>query len=306
MPRRLASSDATEPGETDVVDQGEHEVGRARARSDELLQPLDVGGEVDHALGVALVVEAPGELVEVDDRRLFAHPVGDAWVERSRRTAQRLADVVGRERPAATGGRQPQPGEHGAHRGPIGELEPDTSGDGHVRPRPARPGRARASALTRASTATSEVDAPLANAVSTARRDAPTASTDVSTDHPPAVDRRGTDRLGDAPVVVPEQPIDHLDHAGRAAVVHLERMLARAGEQLGEVDQPRRIGAVVAVDRLVVVAHAEHRAARRGEEPDQEEVRRCEVLELVDQHDPTGALRSPTGVGSRSSTSSAR
>ncbi len=97
-------------------------------------------------------------------------------------------------------------------------------------------------------------------------------------------------------MVVPEQPVDDLDHAGRAAVVHFERMLARAGKQLGEVDQPCRIGTVVAVDRLVVVAHAEHRTARRGEKTDQQEVGRCEVLELVDEHDPTRALRSPAGA----------
>ena len=69
--------------QTDVVDQREHEVRGTGARSDELLQPLDVGGEVDHTLGVAFVGEASGELVEIDDRRLFADPVGDARVERT-------------------------------------------------------------------------------------------------------------------------------------------------------------------------------------------------------------------------------
>ena len=74
-------------------------------------------------------------------------------------------------------------------------------------------------------------------------------------------------------------------------------MVAGAWEQRGEVDQPRRVGAVVAVDRLVVVADAEHLAARCGEQADQQEVRRREVLELVDEHDTTRPLGGAPGVG---------
>ena len=96
-----------------------------------------------------------------------------------------------------------------------------------------------------------------------------------------------------------------LDDAGRTAVVDLERMVAGAGEQGAEVDQPGRIGAVVAVDRLVVVAHPEHRAAGRRQQPDEQQVGGREVLELVDEHQPARTLRGHAGLragraGSRS------
>jgi hypothetical protein len=71
-------------------------------------------------------------------------------------------------------------------------------------------------------------------------------------------------------------------------------MLAGAREQRREVDQPGGVGAVVAVDRLVVVAHAEHGAAGCRQQPDQQQVGRREVLELVDQHDATRPLRDPS------------
>ncbi len=96
-----------------------------------------------------------------------------------------------------------------------------------------------------------------------------------------------------------QQSVDHRDRTGRAPVVDLERVVAGPGEQLGEVDQPRRIGAVVAVDRLVVVADAEHVAARCGEQADQQQVRGREILELVDEHHTTRPLRGTPGVGLR-------
>ena len=74
-------------------------------------------------------------------------------------------------------------------------------------------------------------------------------------------------------------------------------MLAGTREERGEVDQPRRVGAVVAVDGLVVVADTEHGAAGRCEEPDEQEVRWREVLELVDQHDPARPLRGVASLG---------
>ena len=186
MPRRLASSDATEPARPMSSIRVSTRSDVRGAGSDQLLQRLDVGGEVDHTLGVAFVGETPGELVEVDDRRLLADPVGDPRVERSRRPPQRLADVVGRERTAAAGGGEPQPGEHGAHRGAVGELEPDAAGDRH-------PGHDQRHLDGREQRVDPREHGDVgrwtlrcASAVSTARRDAPTASTDVSTDHPPA------------------------------------------------------------------------------------------------------------------------
>ena len=88
-------------------------------------------------------------------------------------------------------------------------------------------------ALTRVSTATSAgALAPAPSAACTAAAVAATGSSDVSTDHPPGPRwQRPRDRLGDPTPVVPQQPIDRLDDAGRTAVVDLERMVAGAGEQ---------------------------------------------------------------------------
>ena len=92
-----------------------------------------------------------------------------------------------------------------------------------------------------------------------------------------------------------QQPVGGIDDAVGAAVVDLERMVAGAGEEVGEVDQPRRVGAVVAVDRLVVVADAEHDELGAGEQPHEQEVGGREVLELVDEQHPAGPLRRATG-----------
>ncbi|CAB4830953.1 unannotated protein [freshwater metagenome] len=100
----------------------------------------------------------------------------------------------------------------------------------------------------------------------------------------------GTDGLRYSPTVVAQQRVGGADYASRAAVVDLERMIAGAGKQIGELDQPGRISAVVAVDGLVVVAHAEHCCIGAGQQPDEQEVCRGEVLELIDQKESTGAL----------------
>ncbi len=94
-----------------------------------------------------------------------------------------------------------------------------------------------------------------------------------------------------------EQPIGDLDDTGRAAVVDLERVGVGTGEPRPEVDQPRRVGTVVAVDRLVVVTHAEHRSTRRREQSDQQQVGRRQILELVDEQQPAGPLRHTTRRG---------
>ena len=104
------------------------------------------------------------------------------------------------------------------------------------------------------------------------------------------------DDLRDAPAVVPQQCVGGAHDAARAAVVDLQRVLAGAGEQLGEVDQPGRVGAVVAVDGLVVVAHTEHRGVGSGQQAHQQQVRRCEVLELVDQQQPARPLCGGAGL----------
>ena len=68
-------------------------------------------------------------------------------------------------------------------------------------------------------------------------------------------------------------------------------MVTGVREVLGEVDQPLRVCAVEAVDRLVVVAYAEHAAVGSREQSHQQQMRGSQVLELVDQQHPAGALR---------------
>src|SRR6185295_18391769 len=61
----------------------------------------------------------------------------------------------------------------------------------------------------------------------------------------------GPDGLGDPATVVLQETVDGGDDPLRAAVVHLEGVVAGPGEPTVEVDEPGRVGAVVAVDRLV-------------------------------------------------------
>ena len=113
--------------------------------------------------------------------------------------------------------------------------------------------------------------------------------------------RRGRARaritFGDPAPVVGQQRGGGADHRRRAAVVDLERMVARAGEEVVVADQPVGRGAGEAVDRLVVVAHTEDGQIGRGQQPDEQEVRGREVLELVDQQQPAGALGRGPYVG---------
>ena len=87
-------------------------------------------------------------------------------------------------------------------------------------------------------------------------------------------------------LVVRQQPAAAVHHRRGTAVVDLERMVAGAGKQPVEVDQEPGIGAGVAVDDLVVVAHAEHVEAGRGQQAQQQHVGRGQVLKLVDQQVP--------------------
>ena len=70
-------------------------------------------------------------------------------------------------------------------------------------------------------------------------------------------------------------------------------MVGRAGEQAGEVEEERRVGTGVAVDDLVVVAHAEHVETGRGQQAEQQHVGRRQVLELVDEQVAAPGLGPP-------------
>ena len=95
--------------------------------------------------------------------------------------------------------------------------------------------------------------------------------------------RAGHDLLGHPPAVVAQQVDGTVDHSGRAPVVDDEAVIDRAGEEAVEVDEPVGRGPGVAVDRLVVVTDGEDLPGRTGQDPQEEEVGRGQVLELVDQ-----------------------
>src|SRR5205085_10878401 len=86
--------------------------------------------------------------------------------------------------------------------------------------------------------------------------------------------RTGADRLGDPPLVVGQQVAGGVHHRHRAAVVDLEGVVGGAREEAGEVDEEGGVGAGVAVDDLVVVAHAEHVEGRGREQAQHEDVGR--------------------------------
>ena len=118
---------------------------------------------------------------------------------------------------------------------------------------------------------------------------------------------RGPDGLGNTPPVVREEVPGRRDHGCGTAVVDLEVVGRGPGEVAGKVDEEPGVGPGVAVDDLVVVAHAEHVGRRASHQPDQEQMGRGEVLELVDQERPgAGPHAAPAGPGRRVTGSTAR
>ena len=109
--------------------------------------------------------------------------------------------------------------------------------------------------------------------------------------------RPGPDLLGHPAAVVAQQVGGGLHHRGRAPVVDLQGVRARAGHEPVEVDQPGRGGAGEAVDGLVVVAHPVQVIGRGRQQPHQQQMGRGEVLELVHQQHPAGPLGGPAGLG---------
>ena len=125
--------------------------------------------------------------------------------------------------------REPHPGEHGSHCGAVGELEPHAAADADTGRRErdlhgceqcvdsrehrdvARRGAGRQRCLHGVPRAGNRIDS---------RVDGPSTR----------VRRRGADRLGDAAGVVAQQPVDDLDDAAGASVVHFQRVFAGPGE----------------------------------------------------------------------------
>ncbi len=74
-------------------------------------------------------------------------------------------------------------------------------------------------------------------------------------------------------------------------------MVTGAGEVAGEIDEELGSGPGVAVDDLVVVTHPEAVVPGSGQQTDQQQVGRGEVLELVDQQATAPGLGRPSGAG---------
>ena len=102
---------------------------------------------------------------------------------------------------------------------------------------------------------------------------------------------RRVDVLVDAACVVGEHVTGRTDDGGRAPVVDRQGMGHGAREVTGIVDEEFGRCAGVSVDDLIVVAHPEAVVGRSGQQPDEEEVCRVEVLELVHQEEAALGLR---------------
>ena len=74
--------------------------------------------------------------------------------------------------------------------------------------------------------------------------------------------------LGDAAPIARQQVGCGLDHRCRAAVVDLERVVARSGEEMVEIDEELRVGPGIPVDHLVVVTHPEDGEPGRRHQPE--------------------------------------
>ena len=63
-----------------------------------------------------------------------------------------------------------------------------------------------------------------------------------------------------------------------------------------KINQPARVGAVVAVDRLIIVADPEHSSAPSGEQANHQQVGWCEILELIDEEHTADTLGGAPGL----------
>ena len=226
------------------------------------VQHLQVRNEARDLVAVTSV-EAIGQPLQPSHPRLLAHPLDDFG--RQARDGRRAARDT--SAPARRSGDDTARRSHASAAWTPPRLRYDTSTAG-------RTGTWRCTsatctgaseALTRASTATSPGAAPLDTSCATrstveVRGSSPVTTSSSSSPRPV---RRGHDVFLHPVLVVGQQGPGRLDDAHRAAVIDMERVLAGRREKAVEVDQPLGRGTRVAVDRLVVVTHAEHGALGR-------------------------------------------
>ena len=117
---------------------------------------------------------------------------------------------------------------------------------------------------------------------------------------------RSPDRLGEALAVGGDEPRGGVDDGARATVVRGEHDAVGVRVRAGEAQDPAHIGEPPGVDRLVVVADDEEVVLRRGQEADEPELRRVDVLELVDAHVGEARCQRTRTAASDSSRSPAR
>ena len=111
--------------------------------------------------------------------------------------------------------------------------------------------------------------------------------------------RSSPDRLGEALLIMGDEPDRPLHDRDRAAVVHLEVHTPEAGQDRVERKDAAHIGQAPAVDRLIVVAHQEDAIRRGGQEQREPKLRPIHILDLV--HEQMSAARPPAceqpGIG---------
>ena len=258
--------------EADVVAHGGEEVARGRAAGGERGQPVEVDGEVVELLAPPwrrrCAAAAPAHVV---DRAAAVEPLRGPLRQPAAGPAVHLAevgaaDVVGVDGDAHVGQRRPhaEARQHALVEDRVDRRRP---------PRPARRAGASSSDCTRVSTAISAGSAPGSASqpctASTSAR-APVSAAWVCTAKAHRIGDDvgpGPDVLGHPHVVVGEQRGGGRGDRRRAAVVHLEGVLRRAGEVRARSRRGTAGRADVSVDGLVVVADAEHvggRARRPG------------------------------------------
>ncbi len=108
---------------------------------------------------------------------------------------------------------------------------------------------------------------------------------------------RRMDLLVDAACVVREHVPGRIDDGGRAPVVDRQRVRGRSGEVAGEVDEELGRRPCVAVNDLIVVPDAEAVVRGGGQQTDEEQVGRVEILELVDEEVAARRLGCGTRLG---------
>ena len=246
----------------DFVDECEDNIGGRGATSHHLLQHLDIGCELDNPFRITLLVETTCQLVEIDDAPLFSDPVGYSRMERTRRSPERLANVDGVEPSRRAAARETNPGQHRAYGGPVGKLQPYTATHRYASGRQGDLDWRKKCIYPRENRYIGG-----GSSCGDRRFDGTACGSNGINGriHRPSgwISRCRSDGFRNPSVVVPKEPIYNVNDSCWTAIVHFKRVLPGTRKEASKIDQPRRVSAVVPVDRLVIVTNTEHCSTRR-------------------------------------------